>query len=621
MRLFPTLTLCATVCLAACDPPPDPAAGLSRIAQAEGGVPVDGYPNYHERLMLVAINRGRAEPNSVALGTAGSCGGNGSTPFAVSDPLVLNLAGSKAARFHCANCLLNDGGLSHDSYCTLKQDIAQTNCDGSLDCACEPGSDHFNCTTGGGHGTDPWGRTSRFGYSANGEVGAVGYSDGWEAVAGWITECPDYEGHRRILLDADRTHTQIGLGYAGGASDCWTRFYFGDTSGAGVATPRLPAGCHRPETGTNPSFYLNVYDPGGGAQSVDVVIDGACHAMDLEAGTPANGTYRAQVDVGSGCHQYWFLVRDGAGDRHTYPAAGAWGCGACTDYDPVAAEAGCETCADGETKPCGTDVGACQAGQQTCQPDGTWGTCLNAVEPIPEECNGQDDDCDGQLPADEADADGDGVAACAGDCDDGRAGAHPGAAEACNGLDDDCDGQTPADEADADGDGHRACAGDCDDADPAVNPDAAETCNGIDDNCDGATDEGCTCTDGQTRDCGTDEGACQLGRQTCAGGAWGDCQGGVTPVDEICNGADDDCDGQTDEGCQDDGGQPDGATDGGGADDGPTDTDGTPGPDGGQAEGPPVIEGGCACGPSAAHAGWPACLAVLVLLGRRRRRG
>jgi len=82
------------------------------------------------------------------------------------------------------------------------------------------------------------------------------------------------------------------------------------------------------------------------------------------------------------------------------------------------------------------------------------------------------------------DDDGDGFDECGGDCDDGDAAAYPGAAEVCNGLDDDCDGNVPADEGDGDGDGYLECE-DCDDTDPAVNPDATEICNGIDDDCDG----------------------------------------------------------------------------------------------------------------------------------------
>jgi hypothetical protein len=76
------------------------------------------------------------------------------------------------------------------------------------------------------------------------------------------------------------------------------------------------------------------------------------------------------------------------------------------------------------------------------------------------------------------------------DCNDGNALINPGAAEICDGLDNDCDGIVPASEADADGDGYRVCDNDCNDTNPAINPGAAEICNGIDDNCNGMIDEG-----------------------------------------------------------------------------------------------------------------------------------
>jgi len=167
-----------------------------------------------------------------------------------------------------------------------------------------------------------------------------------------------------------------------------------------------------------------------------------------------------------------------------------------------------------------------------------------AIHPgAPEDCDGVDDDCDGEV--DEgamgtwyADADGDGwgdalapTEACdqpsgavtdSTDCDDADAQVHPGAPERCDGLDEDCDGEVDEDlvelwYADADGDGWgvaettlESCdpgagwasdPGDCDDADDGVYPGAEETCDGADQDCDGEVDDGlltawCGDTDG-----------------------------------------------------------------------------------------------------------------------------
>jgi MYXO-CTERM domain-containing protein len=51
-------------------------------------------------------------------------------------------------------------------------------------------------------------------------------------------------------------------------------------------------------------------------------------------------------------------------------------------------------CENGATQPCGTDVGECTSGHQTCT-DHVWGACEGGTGPQPEICDGLDNDCDG----------------------------------------------------------------------------------------------------------------------------------------------------------------------------------------------------------------------------------
>jgi hypothetical protein len=173
-------------------------------------------------------------------------------------------------------------------------------------------------------------------------------------------------------------------------------------------------------------------------------------------------------------------------------------------------------------------IGSC-SGSRACAPAGLTG--CSAKTPAPESCNNQDDDCNGaidDLPVDATCAVSNDLGTCLGQqvCQGGVGsciGAKTPKAEDCNGEDDNCDGST--DEGfsfsglgigSACGTG--ACAGgsvvcasfQSATCSTAVNA-SVETCNGIDDNCDGSSDEG-TCSDGNpcTADlCNGGSSACQ----------------------------------------------------------------------------------------------------------------
>jgi hypothetical protein len=341
---------------------------------------------------------------------------------------------------------------------------------------------------------------------------------------------------------------------------------------APTITVRSPAGSDYGVEGQPFDFEVRVSDAQDAAADLVVWFESDLDGVFCEPVPEDDGTAACLVALSAGEHNLSFGVEDSGGNLAT--AELFFLVEAADEHDDdldgyTEAEGDCDD-TDPSVRPGGTEVG-----------------------------NGVDDDCDGDVDEGTVYFDDDGDCACeedscegsvealcdevvGGDCDDADPDVGPLADELCNSVDDDCDGVADEDDAldvatwyaDADGDlygdaastaeactapsGHVANASDCDDSDAAVSPAATETCNGVDDDCDGTADES-SASDAPTwyKDADADGyGAAASSTRACTQPSGyvadatdcNDANAAISPAaTELCDSADNDCDGSTDE--------------------------------------------------------------------------
>ncbi len=373
-----------------------------------------------------------------------------------------------------------------------------------------------------------------------------------------------------------------------GETDEYSNFkrYYKDSDGDGIGTESDYQELCAPEEPYTATSYgdCNDNDPYSICTDyyADVDNDGHGDPAQKDCLCAESGVYTSLID--DDCD-------DGDENVHPYADEDCYDgidndCNGMTDKD----DDSCDICDPGTDKPCEKTDGVCLGTTKSCSTDGIWNQCyyddIETYEAPEASCDGLDNDCDGEV--DEnwpllstecfmgiGECESHGTYVCKTDntgiiCDAVPLDATD---EICDGLDNDCDGQIDNNLANPDADKQDGvCQGSFKQCNGTgwIEPDydtlssyepVEETCDDQNDNdCDGLVDMDdidCLCTPGDISSCPR-TGVCIGATRECTEGrVWGPCDYEQYAMDNnisyepngetICDGLDNDCDGEVDE--------------------------------------------------------------------------
>lgn len=276
-----------------------------------GGVPVSGYPNWHERTMLVVTNAVRQAPQAYRNTYTSYTNILLPANYPAVAPLYWNVSLNQSARAH------------------------------AIDMATTPCFQHDSCD-----GTN-WDERIISYYPAAetswiGENIAAGFSSPKEAVELLICDAPEpaadcsddlsgSDGHRQNIMSAN--YKELGTGYYYYSASPYDHYWVQDFAGTDPATqPPIVAGTHM-ALNKQWNFWLNYYDSAA-PQEVWLVIGGSPTAMTLAIGTAQSGLYTTTAATDSVCRSYHFEAVDSSGTLWRYPGTGefrTYGINGCTE--------------------------------------------------------------------------------------------------------------------------------------------------------------------------------------------------------------------------------------------------------------------------------------------------